>query len=538
MNVVIGCDHGGFELKQAILTYLKTRTDLTVADVGVFSTESADYPDVAVAVAEQVIEKQADRGILICRTGIGVDMTANRFHGIRAARCTSVEDARATRDHNNTNVVTLAASRTGADEAVQIVKTFLDTPFSQGERHLRRLDKLDRGARLSEFSGLAADDPEIHATIMGQVRQEDSTINLIASENTVTRAIREACGSVLINKYAEGYPGKRWYSGCIPVDTAERLAIERAKQLFGAEHANVQPHCGSSANMAVYFAMLQPGDTILSMSLDQGGHLSHGSPVNFSGKLYHIVPYTVSPETEMLDYDAIEKLAMEVKPKLILAGASAYPRIIDFKRFREIADACGALLMVDMAHIAGLVAGGVHPSPVPYADFVTTTTTHKTLRGPRGGMILSDEAFATEHKLNRSLFPGIQGGPLMHVIAAKAVCFMEALEPSFKEYQQGIIDNAQALCKGLQSRGIKIVSDGTDNHLMLVDLRSKGVTGKEAEKWLDAANITANKNVIPFDQQSIKLTSGMRFGSPAVTSRGMKEDDMREIADVIALTIQ
>ncbi len=531
MNVVIGCDHGGYELKQTILSYLKTRTDLEVMDVGVFSTDSADYPDVAIAVAETVIEKKADRGILICRTGIGVSMTANRFRGIRAALCATVEEAHATRDHNDTNVLAMAGSKTDADEAVEIVKTFLDTPFSQGERHVRRLCKLERGARLPEFSGLAADDPEIHATIMGQIRQEDSTINLIASENTVSRAIREACGSVLINKYAEGYPGKRWYSGCIPVDTAERLAIERAKTLFGAEHANVQPHCGSSANMAVYFAMLQPGDTILSMSLDQGGHLSHGSPVNFSGKLYNIVPYTVSPETEMLDYDAIGKLALEVKPKLIVAGASAYPRIIDFERFRAIADASGALLMVDMAHIAGLVAGGAHPSPVPYADFVTTTT-HKTLRGPRGGLILCREQYAKA--IDKTVFPGLQGGPLENIIAGKAVCFGEALKPAFKAYAQGIVDNCKALAGVLAERGFHLVSGGTDNHLMLVNVAKSGLTGKDAAAALDATGIICNKNTIPFDTNSPFITSGIRIGTASVTTRGMGVAEMRKIGTWIA----
>jgi len=343
--------------------------------------------------------------------------------------------------------------------------------------------------------------------------------------------VREASGSVLTNKYAEGYPGKRWYSGCIPVDTAESLAIERAKKLFGAEHANVQPHCGSSANMAVYFSVLNPGDTILSMSLDQGGHLTHGSPVNFSGRLFSIVPYCVSPATEALDYDAIEKLAVEKKPKLIVAGASAYPRILDFPRFRAIADACGAMLMVDMAHIAGLVAGGVHPSPVPYAEFVTTTT-HKTLRGPRGGLILCREAFAKA--IDKTVFPGLQGGPLENIVAAKAVCFGEALKPAFKDYARQIVANSQALAATLTGRGFHLVSGGTDNHLMLVNVALSGLTGKDAAAALDAAGIICNKNTIPFDKNSPFVTSGIRIGTASVTTRGMKEPEMRKIGTWIA----
>jgi glycine hydroxymethyltransferase len=335
-----------------------------------------------------------------------MSMTANRFAGVRAALCTSVNAATMTRSHNDSNVLVLAGASLSEEEAVAITQAFLDTPFSKDPRHVRRIEKLERAERLSEVSHLASVDPEIHATVCAQIVQENSTINLIASENTVTRAVREASGSVLTNKYAEGYPGKRWYSGCVPVDTAELLAINRAKQLFGADHANVQPHCGSSANMAVYFAVLKPGDTILSMSLDQGGHLTHGSPVNFSGQLFKIVPYCVSKTTEALDYDEIEALAIANKPKLIVAGASAYPRVLDFPRFRAIADKVGAMLMVDMAHIAGLVAGGVHPSPVPYAEFVTTTT-HKTLRGPRGGLILCREAYAKA--IDKTVFPGLQG---------------------------------------------------------------------------------------------------------------------------------
>ena len=378
-------------------------------------------------------------------------------------------------------------------------------------------------------------DPELAKAMEQETGRQNDHIELIASENFVSKAVMAAMGSTLTNKYAEGYPGKRYYGGCQYVDIVEDLARDRAKKLFGCTYANVQPHSGAQANMAVFFALVKPGETVMGMNLDHGGHLSHGSPANISGTYYHIVPYGVN-DAGFIDYDEVERIAKECKPKMIIAGASAYCRKIDFKRFREIADEVGAYLMVDMAHIAGLVASGYHESPIPYAH-VTTTTTHKTLRGPRGGMILSSEEFATEHKLNKAIFPGIQGGPLMHVIAAKALCFKEALDPSFKEYGKRIIDNAQALCKGLQKRGIDIVSGGTDNHLMLVDLAAKGLTGKEVEKWLDEANIPANKNTIPNDPQSPFVTSGIRLGTAAVSSRGMNPDDMDQIAEAIAMLI-
>ena len=378
-------------------------------------------------------------------------------------------------------------------------------------------------------------DPQIADAICDEFARQSSHIELIASENWTSKAVMSAMGSVLTNKYAEGYPHKRYYGGCDCVDVVEELAIARAKELFGCTYANVQPHSGAQANMAVFFALLQAGDTVMGMNLNHGGHLSHGSPANFSGTYFNVVPYGVNDEG-FIDYDEVERLAKENKPKLIVAGASAYARTIDFKRFREIADEVGAYLMVDIAHIAGLVAAGLHPSPIPYAH-VTTTTTHKTLRGPRGGLILSSQEFADEHKLNKAIFPGIQGGPLMHVIAAKAVCFREALQPSFKEYQTQVAANAQALCKSLQSRGIKIVSNGTDNHLMLVDLTNTGKTGKEAEALLDAAHITANKNTIPNDPRSPFVTSGLRLGTPAVTTRGLKEADMDVIAEAIALLL-
>lgn len=376
-------------------------------------------------------------------------------------------------------------------------------------------------------------DNEIYEAIKKEEKRQNEKIELIASENFTSKAVMEAMGSVFTNKYAEGYPGKRYYGGCENVDIAENLARDRAKQLFGAEHANVQPHSGAQANMTVYFSALNPGDTILGMNLAHGGHLTHGSPVNFSGKLYNIVPYGVD-KNGYIDYDELERIALECKPKIIVAGASAYPRIIDFERFRKIADMVGAYLMVDMAHIAGLVAAGLHPNPVPYSDFVTTTT-HKTLRGPRGGMILCKEKYAKA--IDKALFPGIQGGPLMHVIAGKAVAFKEALTDDFKEYQKQIIKNAKALSEELVNRGYNLVSGGTDNHLMLVDLTNKNITGKEAEALLDRVGITVNKNAIPFDTQKPNITSGIRIGTPAMTTRGMKEDEMKEIARLIDMAL-
>ncbi len=380
------------------------------------------------------------------------------------------------------------------------------------------------------FEELEQFDSEVSAACGRELTRQRHNIELIASENIVSKAVLLAAGGVLTNKYAEGYPGKRYYGGCVYVDEVEEIARERAKKIFGAEHANVQPHCGASANLAVFFALLTPGDTVLSMNLAHGGHLSHGSPVNISGKYFNIVPYGVSSETQTIDYDEVERLALECKPKLILAGASAYPRVIDFKRFREIADKVGAYFMVDMAHIAGLVAAGVHPSPVPYADVVTTTT-HKTLRGPRGGMILCREELAKA--IDKAIFPGTQGGPLMHIIAAKAVAFGEALTDEFKSYQQQIVKNASVLASELLSKGIKLVSGGTDNHLMLLDLRDTGITGKELEHRLDEVHITANKNAIPDDPQSPFITSGLRIGTPAVTSRGFGEGEMKLIASWI-----
>ena len=382
---------------------------------------------------------------------------------------------------------------------------------------------------------LSTVDPEIAEAIDAELKRQQNKLELIASENIVSKAVMEAQGSVLTNKYAEGYPGKRYYGGCECVDVVERLAIDRAKRLFGAAYANVQPHSGAQANMAVFFALLEPGDTVMGMNLTDGGHLTHGSPVNMSGKYFHIVPYGVEPDTQRIDYKKVAELAQQCKPKLIVAGASAYARTIDFAKLQEIAKSVGAYLMVDMAHIAGLVAAGLHPNPLPFADVVTTTT-HKTLRGPRGGLILcKDEAFGQQ--FNKAVFPGIQGGPLMHVVAAKAVALQEALGEEFKAYQRQIVKNAQALANALTEKGFTIVSGGTDNHLMLVDLRSKNLTGKVAEKLLDDIGITANKNTIPFEPLSPFVTSGLRLGTPALTTRGFKEEDIKEVAEIIAMVL-
>ena len=377
-------------------------------------------------------------------------------------------------------------------------------------------------------------DAEVGAAMQAELTRQRSTIELIASENIVSEPVMNAMGSVLTNKYAEGYPGKRYYGGCEKVDIVETIAIERAKKLFGCDYANVQPHSGAQANLAVFFAVLNPGDTVMGMNLDHGGHLSHGSPVNISGKYFHVVPYGVD-DNGFLDYDAMMKTAKEVKPKMIIAGASAYCRTIDFKKFREVADAVGAVLMVDMAHIAGLVAAGVHPSPFPYADVVTTTT-HKTLRGPRGGLILANKEAAEKFNFNKAIFPGIQGGPLMHVIASKAICLGEALKPAFKTYQQQVAKNAKALCAALMDNGFDILTGGTDNHLMLVDLRNTEITGKELQNRCDSVNITLNKNTVPNEPRSPFVTSGVRIGTPAVTTRGMVEEDMKVIASLIAKT--
>lgn len=530
MRIVIGSDHGGFRLKEALRSHLAGKK-IQVEDIGCFNKESVDYPDFAALAADKVATGQADCGIVICTTGIGVAIVANKFPGIRAALCLTPHMAKMSRAHNNANILALGGDLLSDDDAKKIVDEWLNTPVDTNERHQRRVRKIGYyGRRANEMPSVRAADIALYDTLVNEEIRETENLELIASENYVSKAVREAAGSLMTNKYAEGYPGKRWYNGCRFVDEAEQLAIDRAKQLFGAEHANVQPHCGSSANLAVYFALLNPGDTILAMDTAHGGHLTHGMKTNLSGRLFHIIPYGVSRATEQLDYAEIAELARKHRPKLIVAGASAYPRIIDFKKFREIADEVSACLMVDMAHIAGLVATGLHPNPVSYAEFVTTTT-HKTLRGPRSGMILCRQQFAQQ--IDRQIFPGMQGGPLMHIIAAKAVCFFEALQPAFKQYQQQTLSNARALAETLQKEGARIVSGGTDNHLLLADLSPLNITGKEAATALDKAGITVNKNLIPFDTRSPFITSGIRIGSPAVTTRGMKEPEMRQIAVLI-----
>jgi glycine hydroxymethyltransferase len=526
MRMAIGADHGGFELKEALKKVMK-KQGIVVEDVGCDSSAAVDYPDYARMVAEMVSEGLVDQGVLICRTGIGMSMAANKFPRVRAALCLTPEMAQSTRLHNDANVLVLGSDLVKPDQAESIFSAWLKQAFAGEDRHQRRVDKLGAmGGAAVEVASVSAVDPEIYNAIKHEEERELRTIDLIASENYTSRAVREAQGSVMTNKYAEGYPGKRYYAGCEFVDVAEQLAIDRAKALFGAEHANVQPHCGSSANMAVYFSALQAGDTILAMSLAHGGHLTHGHKVNFSGRFFKIVPYGVNQKTEMIDYDELAALAAQSKPKLVVAGASAYPRVLDFKRLREIADSVGAMLMVDMAHIAGLIAADVHPSPVPYADFVTTTT-HKTLRGPRSGMVLCKAKYAQD--LDKQVFPGLQGGPLMHTIAAKAICFKEAMTPEFKVYQKQVVKNAQVLAAYLAKHGMRIVSGGTDNHLMLVDLTPLGTTGKDASCALEKAGIIVNKNAIPFDTRPPAVTSGVRIGTPAVTTRGMKEAEMERL---------
>ncbi|MCS6770721.1 MAG: ribose 5-phosphate isomerase B [Kiritimatiellae bacterium] len=530
MKIVVGADHGGIELKEAVKRALEER-GVEVEDLGAHSKESVDYPDYAEVVARLVSQGAADQGVLICKTGIGMSMTANRFPNVRAALVFDADMARLARTHNNANILVLGATLSQPADVPAILDAWLGASF-EGGRHERRVQKMERAAAASVgLDAVAETDPAVYEAIRREEDRQHRNLELIASENYASRAVRQAAGCVLTNKYAEGYPGKRWYGGCEHVDEVEQLAIDRAKKLFGAEHANVQPHSGSSANMAVYFSVLQPGDTILAMNLAHGGHLTHGHKLNFSGRFYNVVPYGVDRQTEQINYDELADLAAKHKPRLICAGASAYSRIIDFPRLRQIADSVGALLMVDMAHIAGLVAGGVHPNPVPYADFVTTTT-HKTLRGPRGGMILCRQQYAAD--IDKLVFPGVQGGPLMHIIAAKAVCLHEALQPSFREYAQQIVSNARALAAALAEAGMRICSGGTDNHLMLVDLTPLGITGKDAAAALDRASITVNKNAIPFDAKSPFVTSGIRLGTPAVTTRGMKEPEMRQIADFIA----
>lgn len=526
-RLALGADHGGFSLKEAIKKHLIEK-GVEVDDLGTNSPESTDYPDYARPVAERVAAGEAASGILVCTTGIGVCIAANRIPGARAALVSDEATAKVVREHNNANILCLAGKTTPADTAIRIVENFLNASF-EGGRHERRVNKLE--GRSMTVNHVRRVDPVIAGLLVNERNRQQENIELIASENFTSPAVMEAQGSVLTNKYAEGYPKKRWYGGCEFVDEVEQLAIDRAKRLFGAEHANVQPHSGSGANMAVYFAMLKPGDKMLTMDLSHGGHLTHGNPANFSGKFFQIVHYGVSRESERIDYDQLAAMAREHRPKMITVGASAYPRIIDFERMGQIAREVGALLLADIAHIAGLVAAGIHPSPVQHADFVTTTT-HKTLRGPRGGLVLCREQYAKA--VDSQTFPGIQGGPLMHVIAAKAVCLQEALQPEFKAYQEQIVRNAAALAAGMLRNGFRLVSGGTENHLMLVDVGARNLTGKDCQIALDGAGITTNKNTIPFETRSPFQASGIRLGTPAVTTRGMKEPEMAAVADMIS----
>jgi glycine hydroxymethyltransferase len=528
--IVMASDHRGSALKRALRERLEAE-GFEVRDFGTHGDESVDYPRFAAPAARAVSEGEVHRGILICGSGLGVMYTANRFPRVRAAFAQDVAAAEMARRHNDANMLALPADRLAPEDAWSIVKAWLESEF-EGGRHARRVGMIDELAGISAGaeSALAQADPEIAALLRREARRQALSLELIASENFVSEAVLEAAGSVLTNKYAEGYPGRRYYGGCEVVDEVENFAIERAKQIFGADHANVQPHSGSQANEAVYRAVVDVGDTVLAMNLDHGGHLTHGSPVNFSGKLYNIVPYGVRRDDERIDYDELRRLALAHRPKLIQCGTTAYSRTLDFDVFRSIADEVGAVLFADIAHIAGLVVTGLHPSPVGKAHIVTTTT-HKTLRGPRGGLILCDEAYAK--KINSAVFPGGQGGPLMHVIAAKAVAFKEALDPTFKAYCTRIVANARSLAEGLAQRGIGIVSGGTDTHLFMISLVDRDTTGKAAQIALERAGITTNKNMVPFDPRKPAVTSGIRIGTPAVTTRGMREPEMAEIAALV-----
>jgi len=527
-NITLGADHAGFTLKETLKEHLRKK-GVSLVDFGTNSIESTDYPDYAQAVAESVANGASEFGLLVCSTGVGMSIAANKISGIRAALVFDEEMATLARQHNNANVLCIGSKVTPPDKAIRILDAFLNARF-EGGRHERRVNKFENSLTPPALR-LKSVDGQVNEAVLLEKQRQQENIELIASENFTSPAVMEAQGSVLTNKYAEGYPRKRWYGGCENVDTVEQLAMDRAKMLFGAEHANVQPHSGSGANMAVYFAFLKPGDKILTMDLSHGGHLTHGNKANFSGRFFEVIHYGVTQGTERIDYDQLARVAREQKPRMITVGASAYSRIIDFERMGEIAREVGAMLLADIAHIAGLVVAGEHPSPMAHADFVTTTT-HKTLRGPRGGLILCKEKYAKE--IDSQVFPGIQGGPLMHVIAAKAVCFHEALQPSFKAYQQQIVRNAKALAEGMRRNGYRLVSGGTDNHLMLVDVGSRGLTGKDSQLALDEAGVTVNKNTIPFETRSPFQGSGIRLGTPAVTTRGMKETEMAAIADMIS----
>lgn len=537
MLVVIGSDHAGFELKEKIKKYLD-EIGVPYEDKGVFSPDSADYPDIASAVAKEISSKKADFGILICGTGIGMSMVANKFPGVRAALVFNEYTARMAKQHNDANLIAFPGRIFSFEYVRELIKTFVESSFSGEERHKRRIEKIseiEKEILFPYFSYLEKFDSEIFSAILKEVEKQEYTLNLIASENMVSLRVLVALFNPMNNKYAEGYPSKRYYGGCEFVDEVEEIARERVKKLFSAEHANVQPHSGTQANQAVYLACCAPGDKILGFDLSSGGHLSHGAKVNFSGKIYRAVFYTVDEKTHMIDINRVREIALRERPKVIIAGASSYPRKIDFKAFSEIAKEVGAYFLADIAHPAGLVAGGVFPNPTPYADFVSFTT-HKTLRGPRGAVILSKSEYAK--KIDSAVFPGSQGGPFMHVIAAKAVAFKEAMEEDFKEYSKQIIANSRAMAEEFIKLGYKVITGGTDTHIVLVDLTPKGVRGAEVESALYKAGIILNKNVIPFDPNPPMNPSGIRIGTAAITTRGIKEDTARQIVHLIDRVIK
>ena len=531
LKVAITSDHAGYELKQKIRLNLEN-LGFGILDLGPNNSDPVDYPDFGKAIAEQIVKGDVDRGIALCGTGIGISISANRFKGVRAALCHNVATATQARMHNDANVLALGARHTNFEDALECVNAFLNTDF-EGDRHIKRVAKLDN--KFSNIKRANLEDEELTSALFNELDRQQNTVELIASENFTSKAIMSYQGSVLTNKYAEGYPGKRYYGGCEFVDVIEKLAIERLKKLFSCKWANVQPNSGSQANQAVYLALLSPGDPILGMSLSAGGHLTHGAAPNQSGKYFQSLTYGVRKSDGIIDYDEVRTLAKKNRPKLIIAGASAYSSKIDFKLFREIADEVNSFLLVDMAHYSGLIASGCYPDPLPFAD-VCTSTTHKTLRGPRGGVIVSNNEELGK-KIDKAVFPGMQGGPLMHVIAAKAAAFKEADTPAFKKYSQQTVKNAKAFCNYLVQKGFDIVSGGTDCHMVLINLERKNVTGKVAEESLDRAGITCNKNSVPFDKQSPFVTSGIRVGTAAGTTRGFKEDQFEFIAECISKII-
>jgi glycine hydroxymethyltransferase len=533
-KVVIGADHAGFELKEKIKIFLQEK-GFEVEDKGTFSQDRVDYPDFARPVAEDVSSGKADLGILVCGTGIGMSIVSNKFPKVRSALVYNEYTARMAKAHTNANILVFSGRVISPEYAKVLLSTFFETSF-EGNRHQERIEKINDIEKeildsfASYFRELRRFDPEVFDAIVKEFEKQETMINLIASENLTSLRVLLALFNPMNNKYAEGYPGKRYYGGCEFVDIVEELAKERIKKLFSAEYANVQPHSGTQANQAVYLVCLEPGDKILSMDLASGGHLSHGARVNFSGKLYKPVFYTVDSKTHLIDMDMVRDIAKRERPKIIVAGASSYPRAIDFKAFSDIAKEIGAFFLADIAHPAGLVAAGVYPSPVPYADFVTFTT-HKTLRGPRGAVILSRAEFSK--KIDSAVFPGSQGGPFMHVIAAKAVCFKEAMQPEFKNYADQVVKNARVLAEEFAKRGYKVITGGTDSHIVLIDVSPKGVSGGDVERELYRAGIVLNKNVIPFDTRPPMNPSGIRIGTPSVTTRGMKEEEMKIIASLI-----